>query len=341
MKGPTNSSARPNIRLMDQSITFSANDDDGTNIAFPYRASVEDDRINHYMSATIIFDSIQAASGNYATFCQTYDGGVYIYAKIDPGTITIPAVSCDIAVSYADMDDTPTRGSNIPITSDGVYDALEDYATLNVLEDYVTLDAVTNNNIATAYTPPTGFQNWLHVSLSDKDSPYNKTVKLDSTYANVPQESGDSVYCTIGIRYVDWVSSGFVGVHVYGWGNDSKFHHWINGYNSNTGTWRGWKRIDQAPLSTTIAANGMTIQKVRYGNEIIYTCIDKYPTSTGVHTIEDVALDCAYRSFNVIWTSTNGTFNGYVYVETGTNKPKMYIATAGQLSHFELRVLLN
>ena len=36
-----------------------------------------------------------ATSGNFAPVCETYNGGVYIYAKEKPTTtITIPTIEC-------------------------------------------------------------------------------------------------------------------------------------------------------------------------------------------------------------------------------------------------------
>lgn len=122
MKGPTNSSARPNIRLMNVSATFESNPDTSNNLEFPYRASIEADGVSEYMSATVMFSQIQATSGNFATYCQTDEDVIYIYSKTDVGTITIPAVSCDLSVNYINVDNVPTEDSQAVITSGGVYD---------------------------------------------------------------------------------------------------------------------------------------------------------------------------------------------------------------------------
>ena len=124
MKGSTNASARPNIRIQDASAEFVANTDTSTSTEFPYRASVAITGVTHYMSATVIYSQAQCTSGKYASYCQTYDGGVYIYAKTDVGTQTIPAISCDISVNYINVENVPTSGSQSVITSGGVYTAL-------------------------------------------------------------------------------------------------------------------------------------------------------------------------------------------------------------------------
>lgn len=43
------------------------------------------------MYASVCFNMAEAASGNYAPVCETYDGGVYIYSKINT-TITVPTI---------------------------------------------------------------------------------------------------------------------------------------------------------------------------------------------------------------------------------------------------------
>lgn len=124
MKGSTNTSARPNIRIQDASAEFVANTDTSTNAEFPYRASVSITGVTHYMSATVIYSQAQCISGAYSTYCQTYDGGVYLYAKTNVGTQTIPAISCDLSVNYINVENVPTSGSQSVITSGGIYTAL-------------------------------------------------------------------------------------------------------------------------------------------------------------------------------------------------------------------------
>ena len=151
MKGPTNSSARPNIRLLNVSVTFDNNPDTSNNTEFPYRASIQAEGVSEYMSATVMFSQIQATSGIFATYCQTDEDVVYIYAKTNPtpnegDTITIPAVSCDLSVNYINVDNVPTEDSQAVITSGGVYDALGDYVTKG------TAQTVSGNKTFTSLT---------------------------------------------------------------------------------------------------------------------------------------------------------------------------------------------
>ena len=94
MKGPTNSSARPNIRLLNVSATFDNNPDTTNNTEFPYRASIQAEGVSEYMSATVMFSQIQATSGNFATYCQTDEDVVYIYSKsqLTAGIVIVPTL---------------------------------------------------------------------------------------------------------------------------------------------------------------------------------------------------------------------------------------------------------
>lgn len=58
---------------------------------FPYRCSIALTGVTANMYAEVIFDPVQALSGNYAPVCQTYDGGVYIYSKVNT-SITVPTI---------------------------------------------------------------------------------------------------------------------------------------------------------------------------------------------------------------------------------------------------------
>ena len=60
---------------------------------FPYRASVACSGVTSSMFAEVVFSPADALSSNYAPVCQTYSGGVYLYAKEIPSdTLTIPTI---------------------------------------------------------------------------------------------------------------------------------------------------------------------------------------------------------------------------------------------------------
>lgn len=185
MKGPTNSSARPNIRLLNVSATFVSNPDTSNNTEFPFRASIQADGVSEYMSATVMFSQIQAISGNFATYCQTDEDVVYIYSKTDVGTITIPAVSCDLSVNYINVDNVPTEDSQAVITSGGVYDALGDYVT---------------KNTAQTITATKTHKQPLHL-LADNSDPY---FMISSNFPRVAGKNLNDLISTNGMLYQEW-----------------------------------------------------------------------------------------------------------------------------------------
>lgn len=64
---------------------------DATYADYPYKATVAATDVTSSMVAEVIYSVADATSGNYAPVCETFDGGVYIYSKVNT-TITIPTV---------------------------------------------------------------------------------------------------------------------------------------------------------------------------------------------------------------------------------------------------------
>lgn len=76
-----------------QTIATSAWASDTTYADYPYRASVALPPITALSFVEIVFSPADATSGNFAPVCDTYAGGVYIYAKTVPdAAITIPTI---------------------------------------------------------------------------------------------------------------------------------------------------------------------------------------------------------------------------------------------------------
>ena len=76
-----------------QTIATSAWASDATYADYPYRASVALPTITALSFVEIVFSPADATSGNFAPVCQTYAGGVYLYAKAVPdAAITIPTI---------------------------------------------------------------------------------------------------------------------------------------------------------------------------------------------------------------------------------------------------------
>ena len=71
-----------------KSATFSS----GSGITnFRHCAAVACEGATAGMIPYVAFAGNDAGSGNYSTYCQSYDGGVYVYAAVS-GTITIPTI---------------------------------------------------------------------------------------------------------------------------------------------------------------------------------------------------------------------------------------------------------
>ena len=76
-----------------QTIATSAWASDATYADYPYRASVTLPIITAVSFVEIVFSPADATSGNFAPVCDTYAGGVYLYAKAVPdAAITIPTI---------------------------------------------------------------------------------------------------------------------------------------------------------------------------------------------------------------------------------------------------------
>ena len=65
---------------------------DSTYAGYSYKGSVALTGVTSSMFAEVVFSPIDAVSGNYAPICETYNGGVYIWSKVD-NAITIPAIA--------------------------------------------------------------------------------------------------------------------------------------------------------------------------------------------------------------------------------------------------------
>lgn len=62
---------------------------------YPYRAAIALDGITASYYPEVIFNITEANSGTFAPVCETYNGGIYLYAKYIPlASITIPTIKC-------------------------------------------------------------------------------------------------------------------------------------------------------------------------------------------------------------------------------------------------------
>ena len=76
-----------------KTIATSAWASDTTYADYPYRASIALPTITALSFVEIVFSPVDATSGNFAPVCDTYNGGIYVYAKAVPdAAITIPTI---------------------------------------------------------------------------------------------------------------------------------------------------------------------------------------------------------------------------------------------------------
>lgn len=77
------------IKLSNTAVSTWASDT--TYADYPYKATIAATGVTANMVAEVVYDMAEAESGNYAPICETYDGGIYIYSKVNT-TITIPTI---------------------------------------------------------------------------------------------------------------------------------------------------------------------------------------------------------------------------------------------------------
>lgn len=89
----TNGTMRKYLVFNDTAVVTSAWKSDATYTDYPYKAAVALSGVTAAMFAEVVLSPADATSGNFAPVCDTYAGGVYIYAKAVPdATVTIPTI---------------------------------------------------------------------------------------------------------------------------------------------------------------------------------------------------------------------------------------------------------
>ena len=92
--------ARENLNAQKKRLTFtntsvatSAWVADETYTDYPYRAAIPLTGVTAASFAEVVLSPADAVSGAYAPVCETYAGGIYLYANAAPGAaVTIPAI---------------------------------------------------------------------------------------------------------------------------------------------------------------------------------------------------------------------------------------------------------
>lgn len=83
------------VRATNQQVAVSAWASDSTSADYPWRASVDITGVTADMRPEVRFSIADVESGIFASFAQSYAGGVYIYAAEKPSaTVTIPVIDC-------------------------------------------------------------------------------------------------------------------------------------------------------------------------------------------------------------------------------------------------------
>lgn len=90
---PTNA-VKSNLYFTSVSASSWSRQSSPTYSDFPYRCALTTGELANTTSsmfAVVVYDPAQVVSGNYAPVCRTYNGGVYVYSKVNT-TITIPSI---------------------------------------------------------------------------------------------------------------------------------------------------------------------------------------------------------------------------------------------------------
>ena len=83
------------VRATNKQVAVSAWASDSTSADYPWRASVAITGVTADMRPEVRFSIADVESGIFASFAQSYAGGVYIYAAEKPSaTVTIPVIDC-------------------------------------------------------------------------------------------------------------------------------------------------------------------------------------------------------------------------------------------------------
>ena len=91
--GTANAGNADMITKTNVSVATTAWASDSTYTDFPFRASIPITGCTASHKPDVTFKLTDAMSGNYAPVCESYAGGIYIYAATKPtATLTIPTI---------------------------------------------------------------------------------------------------------------------------------------------------------------------------------------------------------------------------------------------------------
>lgn len=85
------------IVVQNKTVATSAWASNSTYSDYPYRAAIAITGVTASHLPEVIFSCSDATGGNFAPVCESYAGGVYIWAKEKPtATVTIPTIECRV-----------------------------------------------------------------------------------------------------------------------------------------------------------------------------------------------------------------------------------------------------
>ena len=116
--------ARKAIILSNTQVTFSSNPDTSTNTDYPYRGTISATGVTSSTPVDVTFADEEANSLHYASWCTTDTDVIYLYSTVND-TITIPTIAIGMDYTGSPVDSSPTSGSVNPVSSGGVYTALQ------------------------------------------------------------------------------------------------------------------------------------------------------------------------------------------------------------------------
>lgn len=317
MQCPTNASAKPNTVITNLQVTFSATpNDDPYKSSYAYRASVTHSDITEDMSATIVFNDAQASSGNYAPFCVTYDGGIYIYAKVNT-TITIPTIKVNGVISYFNLqgnvgDDThPVKivnGEAVPVSN-----SLVSITSSTIGSDTKPVKIVNGQAVA------------VTTNLVRSGAYYPQCIWIG--YVSFAKEAGDGSQIRFNQVYSAWNVAGnldndLIGVDGYGNINLKKSGYYSIEWCPTFGSWNGASRN----IGATMTINTVIMAGEQFRADRTVTTMNM---SMDLYCSAGDILRCYTISEHKETMYTKGETGGNIFWATPAHLAIMYLGSGG------------
>ena len=96
-KGPQGDTGEAHLQFKNVQVAANAFVADTTYDGYPFRAAITLSGVTSTMAPTVCFGVAQATSGDYAPVADSYNGGVYLYAKkTNDALFSIPFISLEV-----------------------------------------------------------------------------------------------------------------------------------------------------------------------------------------------------------------------------------------------------